>query len=168
MARKPNSSNSSNSSIVEIPVHTPNFNSRNGHPIRVIVLHCDASPDEHATRSWIQSPKSKVSYHLEIERDGTVIRYVPDSHRAWAVGVSLWRNITDVNTYSLSASWANRNDRKEFLTQIQMDTMKRVIARWKRLYQTIEEVTTHTIVARPVGRKNDPEQAPNFKLSDYQ
>ena len=154
--------------FVEVPVHTPNFNSRNGKPIRVVVLHADASPDEHATRSWIQSPVSKVSYHLEVERDGTVIRYVQDSQRAWAVGVSLWKNLTDVNSYSLSASFANRNDGKEFLTPVQITTMQAVVAKWKKLYPTIEEVTTHTIVARPVGRKNDPEQAPNFKLSDFQ
>lgn len=153
--------------LVEVPVHTPNFNSRNGKPIRLIVLHCDASPDEHATRSWIQSPKSKVSYHLEVERDGTVIRYVPDSQRAWAVGVSLWRDLTDVNSYSLSASFANRNDRREFLTPVQITTMQAVVARWKKLYPTIEQVTTHTVVARPVGRKNDPEQAPNFHIEDY-
>lgn len=157
----------SNGSLVEVSVHTPNFNSRNEKPIRVIVLHADASPDEHATRSWIQNPMSKVSYHLEIERDGTVIRYVPDSQRAWAVGVSLWRDLTDVNSSSLSASFANRNDGKELLTPAQITTMQAVVSQWRTLYPTIEEVTTHAVVARPVGRKNDPERVPNFRLEDY-
>lgn len=150
-----------------VKVKTPNFNSRRGHPIRLIVLHCDASPDSASTRSWIQNPKSKVSYHLEVERDGTVVRYVDDEARAWAVGVGTWKGMTDLNTISLSASFANRNDKKELLTPIQTSTMKAIVAMWKAKFQTIEEVVTHAAVARPVGRKNDPDQAPNFKLEEY-
>lgn len=155
------------SGIVEHPCPTPNFNSRNGKTIRLIVLHADASPDEQATRSWIQSPQSQVSYHLEVERDGTVIRYVADSARAWAVGVGEWKGQTDLNTISLSASFANRNDGRELLTPIQISTMQAIVKRWRTQYKTIEDVQTHTAVARPVGRKNDPDRAPNFSLSDY-
>jgi N-acetyl-anhydromuramyl-L-alanine amidase AmpD len=153
--------------LTEHPIHTPNFGSRKGKPIRLIVLHCDASPSESATRSWIQSPASKVSYHLEVERDGTVIRYVPDSMRAWAVGVGVWNGVTDLNSISLSASFANRNDKKEALTPIQITTMQEIVRVWRAKYPTIEAVTTHAEVARPVGRKTDPIWARNFQLSDY-
>ena len=153
--------------ITEHPVTTPNFGSRRGKAIRLIVLHNDASPDEHATRSWIQSPASKVSYHLEVERDGTVIRYVPDSMRAWAVGVAEWRGETDLNSISLSASFANRNDHKELLTPIQITTMQEIVAAWRAKYPSIEAVDTHAAVARPIGRKVDPIGAPNFRLEDY-
>lgn len=153
--------------IVEHPVSTPNFNGRGGKPIRLIVLHCDASPDEHATRSWIQSPKSGVSYHLEVERDGTVVRYVTDAARAWAVGVAEWKGVTDVNSISLSASFANRNDGTEPLTDIQISTMQEIVRAWRSAYPSIEDIQTHSVVARPVGRKNDPDRAPNFKREDY-
>ena len=153
--------------IVEHAVTTPNFGSRRGKAIRLIVLHNDASPDEHATRAWIQNPASNVSYHLEVERDGTVIRYVPDSMRAWAVGVAEWRGATDVNSISLSASFANRNDHRELLTDIQIATMQAIVSRWRQLYPTIEAVDTHAAVARPMGRKVDPIGAPNFVLADY-
>jgi len=153
--------------INPIRVTTPNFNSRHGHTIRLIVLHCDASPSSEATRSWIQSPKSKVSYHLEVERDGTVVRYVNDEDRAWAVGVGIWKQYTDLNTISLSASFANKNDKKEPLTEIQITTMKEIVTEWKQKYPTIEAVVTHASVATPKGRKTDPDYAPNFKIEDY-
>lgn len=153
--------------MVEVPVHTPNFNSRGGKSIRLIVLHADASPSSAATRSWIQNPASKVSYHLEVERDGAVVRYVADDQRAWAVGVGEWRGLRDLNSISLSASFANRNDGKELLTAVQIERMREIVLRWKAEYPTIEDVTTHTAVARPVGRKNDPDRAPNFRISDF-
>lgn len=144
---------------------SPNHNARS-HPIRCIVLHNDASPKESATLSWCASPKSQVSYHVLIGRDGTCYRIVPDTRRAWACGVSAWRGVTDVNGVSLSLAFSNRNDGKEPLTDAQMVAAKQVIAAWRATWQ-IEDVTTHKIVARPVGRKHDPEAAPNFRREDF-
>lgn len=144
---------------------SPNHNARS-HPIRCIVLHNDGSPNEAATLSWCASPKSQVSYHVLIGRDGTCYRIVPDTRRAWAVGKSAWRGVQDVNGVSLSLAWSNRNDGTEPLTAAQIEAAKQVIAAWKAKWQ-IEDVTTHKIVARPVGRKHDPESAPNFRLEDF-
>lgn len=156
------------SDLVFMPVPTPNFNGRGGKAIRLIVLHADASPDSASTRAWIQNPASKVSYHVEVERDGTVVRYVDDAHRAWAVGVSSWKGIADVNSLSLSASFANRNDGKELLAPIQISTVRALIAYWRARYPSIEAIDTHAALALPAGRKTDPTGAPNFKLEDYQ
>ena len=145
---------------------SPNHNAR-GAPIRVIVMHNDASPKEDATLSWVQSPKSKVSYHVLIGRDGTCYRLVPDDRRAWAVGVSMWRGVKDVNSISLNVAFSNRNDHHEPLTDAQCLAAKEVIAAWRSTWPAIEEVTTHAVVARPVGRKHDPEAAPNFRIEDF-
>lgn len=144
---------------------SPNHNARSA-PIRCIVLHNDGSSNEAGTLSWCASPTSKVSYHVLVGRDGICYRLVPDERRAWAVGVSAWRGVTDVNTISLNLSFSNRNDGTERLTLAQMCAAKQVIDDWKAKWQ-IEDVTTHTIVARPVGRKHDPEAAPNFDLRDF-
>ncbi len=144
---------------------SPNHNARL-HPIRLVVLHNDGSPNERATLSWCASQKSQVSYHVLVGRDGTCYRLVPDTRRAWAVGVSAWQGVTDVNGVSLSLAFSNRNDGKEPLTEAQMVAAKQVIADWKATWQ-VEDVTTHKIVARPVGRKHDPEAAPNFRLEDF-
>ena len=149
--------------MIERP--SPNHNARS-HPIRLICLHADASPKESATLSWTASPKSQVSYHVLVGRDGTCYRIVDDTRRAWAVGKSAWRGVTDVNGVSLNLAFSNRNDGKELLTPAQVISAKQVIADWRAKWQ-IEDVTTHKIVARPVGRKHDPEAAPNFFLEDY-
>jgi N-acetylmuramoyl-L-alanine amidase len=102
-----------------------------------------------------------------VGRDGSVYRLVPDTRRAWAVGKSAWRGVTDVNGVSLNLAFSNRNNGKELLTDAQIVAAQRVIADWKAKWQ-IEDVTTHKIVARPVGRKSDPEAAPNFVLEMFQ
>lgn len=144
---------------------SPNHNARSA-PIRCVVLHCDASPKESATLSWTSTPKSKVSYHVLIGRDGTCYRLVPDTRRAWAVGVSAWRGVTDVNGVSLNLAFSNRNDGKERLTDAQIVQAKNVIASWRQKW-LIEEITTHALTARPIGRKHDPEAAPNFDLTMF-
>jgi len=144
---------------------SPNHNARS-HPIRVIVLHADASPNEKGTLSWLANPASKVSYHVLIGRDGTCYRCVADTRRAWANGVSAWNGVRDVNGVALNVAFANRNNGTEPLTPAQIAAARQVIADWRSRWQ-IEDITTHKIVARPVGRKHDPEAAPNFRLADY-
>lgn len=144
---------------------SPNHNARS-HPIRCVVLHNDGSPRESSTLSWTSSPQSQVSYHVLIGRDGTCYRLVDDTRRAWAVGVSAWRGVRDVNGVSLNLAWSNRNDGTEPLTDAQIAQAKHVIASWRQKW-LIEDVTTHKIVARPIGRKHDPESATNFKIEDY-
>lgn len=151
---------------VAIERPSPNHNGRSA-PIRCVVLHCDASPDERATLDWIARPESQVSYHVLIGRDGTIYRCVPDERRAWAVGVSVWRGIKDVNSISLSLAFSNRNDHHERLSDAQIAAAQDVLAAWRAKWPAIEEVTTHAIVARPVGRKHDPEAAPNFRLEIF-
>lgn len=144
---------------------SPNHNARR-HGIRVIVMHNDASPREESTLSWTSSPKSQVSYHVLVGRDGTAYRIVPDNRRAWAVGVSEWNGVHDVNGISLNLAFSNRNDGKELLTAAQMAAAKEIIRDWRHTHP-IEAVTTHKIVARPPGRKHDPEAAPNFRIEEF-
>lgn len=140
---------------------SPNHNARR-FPIRLIVVHADASPSEGATVSWIQSPKSGVSYHVLIGRDGTMYRFVEDTQRAWHAGQSAWRGVPDVNGVSLGVALANRQDGKEPITPPQLTMLRSYLQEMKLKYPTIEAVTTHKRCARPMGRKHDPEAAPNW------
>lgn len=142
---------------------SPNHNDRKSR-IRLIVLHCDASPSEQATLSWLANPASKVSYHALIHRDGWVSRIIPDDRRAWHAGVSRWRDITDVNSASLGLAFANRHDGKEPLTSAQLDIAQAVVQYWRQRYD-IDAVVGHRDVAP--SRKTDPYLAPNFRLEDY-
>lgn len=133
--------------------------------LRWIVLHCDASPKESATRSWILSPKSQVSYHWFIHRDGTAESFVPESRVAWACGVSSWAGVKGLNHWSISVAFANRNDKVEPLTDAQRESAVKLCRAIRQRHPSIEGIVTHTMIAP--GRKHDPENAPNFRLGDY-
>jgi N-acetyl-anhydromuramyl-L-alanine amidase AmpD len=147
------------------PHHGPRIGAR---PIRLIVLHADASASEAGTLSWFQAPASKVSYHVLIGRDGTRYRVVPDNRVAWHAGVSKHpscQNPKSVNSESLGLSFSNRQDGHEPITAAQIAAAQAQIAEWKAAHPTIVAVATHAQVAP--GRKVDPETAPNFRLSDF-
>lgn len=142
---------------------SPNHSKRSG-PIRCITLHADASPSEAATISWVQNPKSQVSYHVLIGRDGSFFRFVEDNRSAWANGKSAWRGITATNSASLTVAVSNRQDKKEPITDAQFHSLRVLVEEWRLKYPQIEAVTTHKRIARPVGRKADPEKAPNWTV----
>ena len=135
---------------------SPNRNSRNNKTVDTIVLHADASDSEAATLSWLQSPESKVSYHVLIGRDGTVYQIVPVALRAWHAGVSGFGGHTDVNTYSIGISFGNKNDGKEKYTDQQYAVGAALVASLMKQFPkvTLDRGTTHAIIAPT--RKNDP------------
>lgn len=151
--------------MTELTHPSPHHNARTG-PIRLIVMHADASPSEAGTLSWFMDPASKVSYHILLGRQGTIYRIVDPSRRAWHAGKSTWPGLTDVNGGSLGLSFANRHDGKEALTPLQIAAAHAVIAEWREAYPTIEAITTHAAIAP--GRKTDPLLSVGFDLSDYQ
>ncbi len=79
--------------------------------------------------------------------------------------VSEWNDIKNINGISLGLAFVNPNDGVIPLTPQQIAIAKGVIQYWRQNYP-IEAITTHAAVARPVGRKTDP-NAPNFRLTDY-
>ena len=143
---------------------SPNFNNRKQAP-RIIVLHATAGKTDAGDVSWVQSPKSKVSYHAIIGRDGSLYTLVEPKHRAWHAGVSAWKGVTDVNGISLGLAWANRHDGTEPLTAAQIQTAKAVIQMWLKQYPKLEAIVTHKDIAP--GRKTDPELCPNFFKPDW-
>ncbi len=146
---------------------SPNQSARPaGAIIRCVVLHATVSPKSSGTRSWIGSTKSAVSYHDDIDRDGTVFRFVELERKAWACGISSWRGIQNVNGFSISLAFENLNNGKELLTPEQIVTGHEMVREYRRLFPTIEEVTTHAVISP--GRKFDPIKAPNFNLADFQ
>lgn len=68
---------------IVIPKHTPNKSSRNGERIRGIVLHCTTTRSDESTISWFANPKSQVSAHYLVSRNGTIYQFVHDSEKAW-------------------------------------------------------------------------------------
>lgn len=139
-------------------VASPNHGPRpEGTVVSCIVLHADASPTETATISWIRSAESKVSYHSLIGRDGSIIRFVLPTRRAWHAGKSAFRGVADVNDFSLGLCFSNDQAGEPF-TELQYEVGAAEAATWLRDFPAItaDRITDHATVALPAGRKHDP------------
>lgn len=89
---------------------SPNRSSRKGFPVGMVVIHGDAGKSDMGTVSWLQNPKSRVSYHYLVGRDGTVYRFVPETDKAWHAGKSEWKGASvhgSLNPVSVGVAFAN-------------------------------------------------------------
>ena len=133
---------------------SPNRSARMAAGIRGIVLHATADEGHEAlSLSWMRSPKSRVSCHLLVGRDGRVTRLVGDRHRAWHAGLARWRGTRDVNSITLGIEIANRNDGEPF-TRAQYRRVADIVAHYCRQGLSLDDVVSHGAIAG--GRKSDP------------
>ena len=142
-----------------IELNSPNHDSRPRarRGIRCVVLHATADGGrELGAEAWMCDPAAGVSAHLHFRRDGTVVRLVPDSMRAWHAGPSVWKELPGVNNFSLGWEIANRNDCREAYTDAQYDALARSAAHYVEQGLPLDAFVSHASVARPRGRKSDP------------
>ena len=55
----------------------------------------------------LRNPKSKVSSHYFISKNGDIIILVPDLYVAWHAGKSSWKNYNSLNKYSIGIEVSN-------------------------------------------------------------
>ena len=61
-----------------------------------------------ASLQRLKNPKSKVSCHYFITKNGIIYRMVDDNKVAWHAGKSKWKNKTNLNKYSLGIEIQNK------------------------------------------------------------
>lgn len=149
---------------IEREHRSPHHKARTQKPT-LLILHASAGKSDMGDVSWICSPKSGVSYHYLVGRDGTVYELVPPERVAYHAGVSEWKGVKHCNAYSIGVAWANRHDSTEMLTGSQIRSMQSLLLYLKKFVPTLQEVVTHAMVAPK--RKSDPNLCPNFRLEDY-
>lgn len=144
---------------------SPNFKSRaNNEKPSLIVLHASVGKSDVGDLSWLCDPKSGVSYHVLVGRDGTAHQLVDYDKQAYHAGESEWRQRKYCNQFSIGLAFSNRHDGVEMLTAAQIRTMQTLIRDISKQYP-IKAVVTHQDVAP--GRKTDPTKTPNFYAKDY-
>jgi len=79
-------------------VGTTNFNLRKPN---FVIIHHTAQNSCEATLRTFTSPRSPVSAHYVICKDGTIHHMLNDYLRAWHGGVARWGNATDINSSSI-------------------------------------------------------------------
>ena len=89
--------------------YSPNFNlpKRVKNRIKFIIIHYTGMKKESAAIKRLQDPKSKVSSHYLIKRNGEIINLVPDLFEAWHAGTSSWKNYKSLNKNSIGIEITN-------------------------------------------------------------
>jgi N-acetylmuramoyl-L-alanine amidase len=74
---------------------------------RLIVMHYTAGKTPQGTINWFMNPESRVSSHFLIARDGTISQFVPLDHQAWHTGNSTWKDMKQLNRWSIGIELDN-------------------------------------------------------------
>lgn len=88
---------------------TTNFNLRKPD---YVVLHHTAQHSLEQTLSTFTIPRTQVSSHYVISRDGEIYQMLNDYYRAWHAGVGKWGNNTDLNSSSIGIELDNNGVEK--------------------------------------------------------
>ncbi len=142
-------------------VGTTNFSMRR--PNYVIIHHTAQNSCEQTLKTFT-IPRTQVSSHYVICKDGTVHHMLNDLLRGHHAGVSKWGNATDLNSSSIGIEIDNNGF--ETFTDEQINSLLSVLARLKKAYNIpVANFIGHSDIAP--GRKVDPNR--NFpwqKLSE--
>jgi N-acetylmuramoyl-L-alanine amidase len=131
-------------------VGTTNFNLRRPN---IVVLHHTAQNSCAQTLRTFTLPRTQVSAHYVICRDGTVHHMLNDYLRAWHGGVGRWGNITDVNSSSIGIELDNNGF--EPFPESQVNSLLQLLDTLKRKYAIpAANFIGHADIAPT--RKNDP------------
>jgi len=107
-------------------------------------------PNEHPYYAEIAD--LRVSAHLFIRRDGSMIQFVPFTWRAWHAGESQFEGRTRCNDFSIGIELEGTDT--EPYTSVQYEQLGKVLAALKDRYPGLGAVRGHSAIAP--GRKTDP------------
>ncbi|MBC8051544.1 MAG: N-acetylmuramoyl-L-alanine amidase [Sphingobacteriaceae bacterium] len=129
---------------------TTNFNLRK--PNYVIIHHTAQNSCEQTLKTFTM-PKTEVSAHYVICKDGTVHHMLNDYLRAWHGGVAKWGSVTDINSVSLGIELDN-NGTEEF-PESQLGSLLTLLQNLKKSYNIpAPNFIGHSDIAP--SRKQDP------------
>jgi len=96
----------------------------------------------------------RVSAHLLIRRDGTVVQFVPLHERAWHAGASAWRGRSRCNDFAVGAELEGTDEIP--YEAIQYERLAAIVAALARAYPRFDEtkMAGHADIAPE--RKTDP------------
>ena len=149
--------------------YSPNFNlpKRVENRIKFIIIHYTGMKKESASIKRLQDPKSKVSSHYLIKRNGKIINLVPDLYEAWHSGVSSWKNFKSLNKNSIGIEITNPGHQHGYkrFSKRQIFSLQKLLKILVKKYRIKKKyILGHSDVAP--GRKKDPgEKFPWHRLS---
>ncbi|RZK41881.1 MAG: N-acetylmuramoyl-L-alanine amidase [Hymenobacter sp.] len=131
-------------------VGTTNFNLRKPN---YVVIHHTAQTSTAQTLKTFTLPKTQVSAHYVIGRDGQTFHLLNDYLRAWHGGAARWGNVTDINSVSIGIELDN--DGTEPFQEPQLASLLKLLGSLKKAYNIpAANFIGHGDIAPT--RKNDP------------
>ncbi len=131
-------------------VGTTNFGLRK--PDFVIIHHTGQNSCDQTLQTFTM-PRTQVSAHYVICKDGTIHHMLNDYLRAWHAGISSWDNDKDINSSSIGIELDNNGF--DSFPQPQINSLLALLATVKKLYNIpAANFIGHADIA-PM-RKNDP------------
>ena len=131
-------------------VGTTNFSMRK--PSYVIIHHTAQNSCEQTLKTFTL-PRTQVSAHYVICKDGIVHHMLNDYLRAWHGGIARWGNLTDINSSSIGIEIDNNGF--ETFTEPQLKSLDRLLDTLKHKYSIpAANFIGHGDIAPT--RKNDP------------
>lgn len=110
-------------------VGTSNFSIRKPN---FVVIHHTAQDSLAQTISTFIQPRTQVSSHYVISKDGKIVQMLNDYLRSWHAGKGKWGNNTDLNSASIGIELDNNG--KEPFTRPQIESLLVLLKRLKERY----------------------------------
>ena len=140
-------------------IPSPNFSYRlPGYQIDTIVLHATGTKTLAGTVGCFRDPNSHVSAHFVVGRNGTVVQMVALENCAWHAGNSWIDGHAHVNEDSIGIEMVNEDTGHQPYPDAQYQAVASLVYDLQSRYSIRDDhVVSHAQIARPVGRKSDPE-----------
>lgn len=139
-----------NETTTPLWIGTTNFNMRKPN---FVVIHHTAQNSCDQTFKTFTLPRTQVSAHYVICKDGSVHHMLNDYLRSWHAGIGKWGNLTDVNSASIGIEIDNNGF--EAFTEPQVNNLLQLLDTLKRNYNIpAANFIGHADIAPT--RKNDP------------
>ncbi|WP_026260036.1 N-acetylmuramoyl-L-alanine amidase [Segetibacter koreensis] len=131
-------------------IGTTNFNMRKPN---FVIIHYTAQNSCEQTLRTFTLPRTQVSAHYVICKDGSVHHMLNDYLRAWHAGIAKWGNLTDINSASVGIEIDNNGF--EVFTEPQMKSLFQLLDTLKLKYSIpANNFIGHSDIAP--SRKADP------------
>ena len=139
--------------------YSPNFNlpKRVKNRIKFIIIHYTGMKKESAAIKRLQDPKSKVSSHYLIKRNGEIINLVPDLFEAWHAGASSWKHFKSLNKNSIGIEITNPGHQHGYIrfSKKQIFSLQKLLNILVKRYKIKKKyILGHSDISP--GRKKDP------------
>lgn len=109
---------------------TTNFNLRKPN---YVIIHHTAQDSTKVTLNTFTVPRTQVSAHYVIGKDGKIFHMLNDYYRAWHGGIGKWGNDTDLNSASLGIELDNNGF--EPFSEMQIESLLQLLAVLKEKYK---------------------------------